>query len=98
MDSSSTMRGSVVNYQQATCHTAGPITSALFLWSTGDAHLIHHLFPNLPCYRLRRARAALLPILLRHGVVQRTSLPWRAPSRKFVRPMKPATNRLLGRA
>lgn len=64
------------SYHAATCYTAGPITGALFLWSVGDAHLIHHLFPNIPFYRLRKAREAMLPILLRQGVVRRASLPW----------------------
>ncbi len=61
-------------YHVATCYTAGPLTGGLFLWSVGDGHLIHHLFPGIPFYRLRRARRLMLPILLRHGVVRRTSL------------------------
>lgn len=63
-------------FHAATCYTAGPVTSALFLWGVGDAHLIHHLFPNIPYYRMPAARALMLPILRRSGVVVRASLPW----------------------
>lgn len=63
-------------YHAATCYQPGPLLGALFLWSVGDAHLIHHLFPHIPYYRLGEARRAMLPILLRAGVVQRRSLLW----------------------
>lgn len=63
-------------YHAATCYVAGLLTGPLFLWGIGDAHLIHHLFPNIPYYRVGEARALMLPILLRQGVIRRTSLPW----------------------
>jgi fatty acid desaturase len=63
-------------FHAATCYTPNPLFGALFLWGVGDAHLIHHLFPNIPYYRVGAARAAILPILLRQGVIRRTSLLW----------------------
>lgn len=63
-------------FHAATCYAAGPLLGTLFMWSVGDAHLIHHLFPNIPYYRLGAARAVIRPILLRQGVIPRTSLLW----------------------
>lgn len=61
-------------FHAATCYRTGWITQLLFLSSVGDMHLIHHLFPGIPAYRLRAARRLVLPILQREGVPVRESL------------------------
>lgn len=58
----------------ATYYRTGPWTRALFLWDCGDCHLVHHIFDQIPFYRMGRAVELLRPTLLRAGVVERTSL------------------------
>lgn len=62
-------------YHCATYYRTGFLTQALFFWDAGDCHLVHHLFPNIPWYRMARACRVLRPFLLRHGVRERRSLP-----------------------
>jgi fatty acid desaturase len=42
----------------------------IFLWS--NYHLEHHLFPGVPCYRLRALRRALAPFFEARGVPSRS--------------------------
>lgn len=58
----------------ATYYRTGAVTRPLFLWDCGDCHLVHHVFDQIPFYRMGRAVDLLRPILLRAGVVERTSL------------------------
>jgi len=72
-------------YHAATCYTADPLTGALFFWSAGDAHLIHHLFPYFEA-RERSAAGCIggqpLPRLLAGGASARSSgRPAEKPSR-----------------
>jgi fatty acid desaturase len=61
-------------FHVATYYRTGPWSRALFLWDCGDCHLVHHVFDQIPFYRMGRAVALLRPILLRHGVIERRSL------------------------
>ncbi len=61
-------------FHVATYYRTGPWTRALFLWDCGDCHLVHHVFDQIPFYRMGQAVDLLRPILLRAGVIQRTSL------------------------
>lgn len=55
-------------------YRAGPFLSALSLWNTGDAHIVHHLFPNIPWYRIPAALRAIRPYLDAAGIPERRSL------------------------
>lgn len=57
----------------STFYRTGPVSRLLFCWDSGDCHLVHHVFPRLPFYRMGRAVALMRPVLLAHGVVERTS-------------------------
>lgn len=61
-------------YHVATWYRTGFWTRVLFLWDCGDCHLVHHVFDQIPFYRMGRAVELLRPVLLRAGVVPRTSL------------------------
>lgn len=61
-------------FHVATYYRTGPWTRALFLWDCGDCHLVHHVFDQIPFYRMGQAVDLLRPILLRAGVIERTSL------------------------
>jgi fatty acid desaturase len=58
----------------ATFYRTGPVTRLFFLWDSGDCHLIHHLYATIPYYRVGRALDLMRPILLRNGVIERTSI------------------------
>lgn len=58
----------------STCYRTGFITRPLFFWDSGDCHLVHHIFPRLPWYRMGEAVDRMRPVLLAHGVVERTSI------------------------
>jgi fatty acid desaturase len=60
----------------STFYRTGPVSRLLFCWDAGDCHLVHHIFPRLPFYRMGRAVALMRPLLLAQGVVERTSY-WR---------------------
>lgn len=57
----------------STFYRTGPVSRLLFCWDSGDCHLVHHVFPRLPFYRMGRAVALMRPTLLAHGVIERTS-------------------------
>jgi fatty acid desaturase len=58
----------------ATFYRTGWISGPLFLFGSGDCHLVHHLFPAIPFYRMRRATLLIRPILRDAGVPEHRSL------------------------
>lgn len=61
-------------FHLATFYRTGLVTRVLFLWDSGDCHLIHHLYATIPFYRIGRAIELMRPVLLAHGVIERRSL------------------------
>jgi fatty acid desaturase len=57
----------------ATFYRTGFITRPLFFWDAGDCHIVHHIFPAIPFYRMPAALKALTPILKAHGARERRS-------------------------
>ena len=57
-----------------TNYKTGPISRILFFYGSGDCHLIHHLFPKMPFYHIKKASLALQPILKRYSVAEHRSL------------------------
>jgi fatty acid desaturase len=57
----------------ATFYRTGFLTGPLFLWDAGDCHLVHHIYPAIPFYRMRSAVKAISPILQAHGARERRS-------------------------
>ena len=50
------LRGEPENpFHVATFYRTGPVSRLLFLWDSGDCHLIHHLYATIPYYRIGRA-------------------------------------------
>lgn len=41
-------------WQLGTNYHSGALTRVLFLWDSGDCHLVHHVFPRMPFYRVGR--------------------------------------------
>lgn len=60
-------------YHSSICYRGGPLSRLLFFWSAGEYHLIHHLFPGIPVYRMREAGRVIVPLLVKNGVIVRTS-------------------------
>jgi fatty acid desaturase len=58
----------------ATFYRTGPLTRFLFFWDAGDCHLVHHIFPNIPFYRMGKAVDLFRPFLVGRGVRERRSL------------------------
>lgn len=58
----------------ATFYRTGLITRPLFFWDAGDCHIVHHIFPAIPFYRMPAAVKAVAPILKAHGARERRSL------------------------
>lgn len=63
-------------YQCATYYRTGLLTRVLFFWDAGDCHLVHHIFPGVPFYRMGQAVELLRPVLTRMGAREHRSL-WR---------------------
>jgi len=57
-----------------TFYRTGPITRVMYWWGTGDAHLVHHYYANIPFYRMPEALRLMRPIMLRAGVYEHRSL------------------------
>jgi fatty acid desaturase len=55
-------------------YRSGPILRLLSLCNVGDGHLVHHLFPNVPWYRVPAAIRAIRPLLSDAAVPERRSL------------------------
>lgn len=60
-------------YHIATFYRTGWFTRLIYLWDSGDCHLIHHIYPNIPYYRIGKALKVMRPFLLERGVVERHS-------------------------
>lgn len=58
----------------ATFYRTGALTRLLFFWDGGDCHLVHHIFPNIPFYRMGQAVDLFRPFLVARGVRERRSL------------------------
>jgi fatty acid desaturase len=62
-------------WQLGTNYHTGPITRLLFLWDSGDCHLVHHVFPRMPFYRVGRCVDELRALIdqqnprVRHSLV-----------------------------
>ncbi len=63
-------------FNLSTFYKTGLITRPLFLWDSGDCHVVHHIFPRIPWYRMGSAVDRISPILEQHGAVKRTSFWW----------------------
>ena len=61
-------------YHCATFYRTGVISRPLFFWDAGDCHIVHHIFPTIPFYRMGKAVELVRPILQRHGARERQSL------------------------
>jgi fatty acid desaturase len=57
-----------------TFYRTGLFTRVMFWWGTGDAHLVHHYYANIPFYRVPAALRLIRPILQREGVYEHRSL------------------------
>jgi fatty acid desaturase len=56
-----------------TFYRTGLISGPLFFWDAGDCHVVHHIYPAIPFYRMRKAVRLMRPVLLRHGARERRS-------------------------
>jgi fatty acid desaturase len=61
-------------FHLGTYYQSGFVTRLLFVADSGDCHLIHHIFSQIPWYRMGRATRLMRPILIEKGVVERHSL------------------------
>jgi fatty acid desaturase len=57
-----------------TNYRTGVLTQVAFWWDSGDCHLVHHFYPSIPFYRMRKALGLMRPILAREGVQEQRSL------------------------
>ena len=57
-----------------TWYRSGRVSRLLFAGDAGDCHVVHHLFPGIPSYRMAGALHVLRPSFLAGGVPERTSL------------------------
>ncbi len=60
-------------YSIATCYRTGIVTQVLFLADSGDCHLVHHVYPRIPYYRVPAALRAMRPVFTRLGIPERRS-------------------------
>ena len=58
----------------ATFYRTGLVSRLLFFWDAGDCHIVHHIYPAIPFYRMGEALALIRPILLAQGARERRSL------------------------
>lgn len=63
------------NFHLGTYYRTGIVTRVLFVADSGDCHLVHHIFSQIPWYRMGRATRLMRSILIQEGVVERRSLP-----------------------
>ncbi len=61
-------------FHLGTYYRTGAITRLLFVANSGDCHLVHHIFSQIPWYRMGRAVRLMRPVLIERGVVERRSL------------------------
>jgi fatty acid desaturase len=55
-------------------YRTGPISRPLFFWDSGDCHLVHHLLPGVPFYRIGLALRLMHPIFRDAGLVEHRNL------------------------
>lgn len=60
-------------YAFGTNYRTGFVSRLLFLADSGDCHLVHHVFPRIPCYRMPAAVRAFRPFFASKGVTERRS-------------------------
>jgi fatty acid desaturase len=60
----------------ATYYRTGPISRVLFFWDSGDCHVVHHIYANIPFYRMTRALELFCPILEEWGLKPTPSFAW----------------------
>jgi fatty acid desaturase len=56
----------------AVFYRTGAITGPLFFWDAGDCHIVHHIYPAIPFYRIPEALRLMNPVLLAHGARERS--------------------------
>ncbi len=56
-----------------TFYQTGLISGPLFFRGTSDCHVVHHIYPAIPFYRMHKAVRLISPIILRHGARGRRS-------------------------
>lgn len=61
------------HYAFGTNYRTGLFSQLLFLADSGDCHLVHHVFPRIPCYRMPAAVRAFRPFFASKGVAERRS-------------------------
>jgi fatty acid desaturase len=62
-----------------TFYRTGVVSGVMFWWGTGDCHIVHHFYANIPFYRMPAALRLIRPILRRGGVYEHrsfTALMW----------------------
>jgi fatty acid desaturase len=57
-----------------TFYRTGLFSRVMFWWGTGDCHLVHHYYANIPFYRMPAALRLMRPIMQREGVYEHRSL------------------------
>eukprot|EP00961_Rhodomonas_salina_P048654 653117-Rhodomonas_salina.1 len=60
-------------FWQSTFYQTGWLTQIASTWCGGDCHAVHHIWHDVPIYRMREAVALITPIMIREGVQVRTS-------------------------
>lgn len=60
----------------ATYYRTGPISRVMFFWDSGDCHVVHHIYANIPFYRMNRALEIFCPIFEEWGLKPIRSFGW----------------------
>eukprot|EP00996_Jenningsia_fusiforme_P001359 NODE_2245_length_1252_cov_387.594347_g2044_i0.p1 GENE.NODE_2245_length_1252_cov_387.594347_g2044_i0~~NODE_2245_length_1252_cov_387.594347_g2044_i0.p1 ORF type:complete len:396 (-),score=41.19 NODE_2245_length_1252_cov_387.594347_g2044_i0:64-1077(-) len=60
-------------YWHATLYRTNMLTRTIWMCEIGDCHAVHHIFPKVPMYNQHLAIKLVSPILIKHGVRERTS-------------------------
>jgi fatty acid desaturase len=60
-------------YALATSYETGLLSKVFFLADSGDCHLVHHVFPRIPFYRMSAALETFAPFFEAKGVLKRVS-------------------------
>jgi fatty acid desaturase len=60
-------------YSIATNYETGLLSKVFFLADSGDCHLVHHVFPRIPFYRMPEATRVFAPFFEAKGVAKRAS-------------------------
>lgn len=60
-------------FWQSTLYVTGFWTRLACTWDSGDCHTVHHIWHDVPIYRMPEAVQLINPIMVKHGVTLRTS-------------------------